>query len=145
MRQTIISLIRKARYTLETQWSIDPEHLRACQSFFSYAEALLNHEDSRFEEEYEEDGDSYTYNFKYSSPNGRFEYHAVTLHDYNDGPALQFYYSIRASRNDPKTTYVWDANFDEKKQLYFIGVQKDDGDIRNRETLWAYKYNRRFR
>lgn len=142
MRHTIISLIQNALYTLETQWSIDPEHLQACQSSFSLIETLLNREDSRFEEEYQEDSDSYTYNFKFNSPNGRREYHAVTLFDFDGVSSLQIYISVTPSRNAAQTTYIWNANFDEKKQLYSISVRKET-DFSNSKTLWAYKNNRR--
>lgn len=154
MRQTLISLMRKAVYTLKTQWSIDPAHLQSCESFFSFFESLLNHEGLAYEEKYEEDGDSYTYNFTYRSSNdlyefrsnGRLEQHSITLWDYDDGPSFTLRYSKTSYSGGAlrdQETYIWDANFDEKKQLYSIRVQKDDGNIGNRKTLWAYKYNQR--
>lgn len=156
MRQTLISLMRKAVYTLKTQWSIDPAHLQSCESFFSFFESLLNHDGLAYEEKYEEDGDSYTYNFTYRSSNdlyefrsnGRLEQHSITLWDYDDCPSLTLYYTKRdysgGALRDQKT-YRWEANFDEKKQLYFIGVYDATDDNLNSKQLWAYKYNQRFR
>lgn len=143
MKSTIISLMQHALRTLSMQWSIDIDHLEMCKSFFNRYEMLLNHEVEGIEEEHEDDGTDYTCKITLRHSDGYDEYLSATLSYYYPNPSIRLHHFIKVSRYEKRKIFYWSLNFNENKQLYFIGVD-DYSTFEHSKRLWAYKYNKRF-
>lgn len=144
MKKIIISLMQQAVHTLDTQWSIEAEHLQNCKLFFNKFEMLLENWEGRFEEEHEDDGESYTYKITLRLSDGYFEYLSISLMYYNEpDQSLQIYHSVKLSRDKTTNKFIWNMNFDENKQLYFIGLDDWTMDFEHKH-IWAYKYGKKW-
>ncbi len=149
MKSTIISFMRKAVNTLRTpQWDIDDAHLQTCIAFFNRFEEFLENESGRFEEEVEEDEPDWDITITYKPYDGYRESVRFYVQDPYDDASVMIFHRVRAFHRDmgrvvtdKDEKFTWDLNFDDNKELYYVGVRKGD-EIRD---LWGYKFGKRFR
>ena len=141
MKRRIISLMRYALRTLNTQWSIDIDHLETCKSTFHRFERFLNHEIEGIEEEHKDDGNNYHFDLTFRRSDGYYESFSGYLNYYNEpDPSLQLLHHVRTSKNEYQN-YCWVLNFEKNTQLYSIIFDRKSGWDDVPSLLWGYKDN----